>query len=122
MLGRYRDHFLAAASHLILVDQSQGTLVDQSDLTNLLVGNLFEQQQAELNATMEQLQRRQFNITLAMVGLSLLVFFISISVVYLIAGRIIRPVQMLGEVAGQLGAGDLAVRATVRAPSTDRMK
>ena len=113
LLGHYRDHFLAAASHIILVDQGQETLVDQSDLTNLLVGNLFEQQQTELDATVEQLQRRQFNITIAMAGLSLLILLISISVVYLVAGRIILPVQMLGEAAGQLGAGDLAVRATV---------
>lgn len=113
LLASYRDHFLAAANRLFLVDRSQRTLIGQSDLTSLLVGNLFEQQQTELAATVEQLRERQANLTATMIGLSLLVFAISISVVYFVSGQITRPVQMLGETARQLGAGDLNVRATV---------
>jgi GAF domain-containing protein/HAMP domain-containing protein len=113
LLERYRDHFLAAASHLNLLDRSREVLTDQSDLTGMLVGNLFERQQDEFGTTVEQLQRRQSNATFTVTGLALLTLLVSISIVYVIAGQIIQPVQALEEAAGRLGAGDLDVRATV---------
>jgi len=112
-LDYYYDHFLSAANHLTLLGQSRDMLISQSDLISTLVGNLFEQQQVEFKATVEQLQRRQSNITFTVIGLALLTFFISVSVAYVVAGWIVRPVQMLGEAAGRLGAGDLNVHAPV---------
>jgi len=113
LIERYYDHFLAAANHFSLLNQGRQTLIQQSDLSSMLVGDMFEQQQAEFDATLEQLQRRQSNITFVVLGLSLLTFFISVSVVYVVAGWITRPIQMLGEAARRLGMGDLDVRATV---------
>ncbi len=113
LLEEYRGHFLAAANHFNLVNQSQSALVKQNDLTNVLVGKMFEQQQAEFSARMEQLQRRQFNTTLIMVGLAILSSSVSGLVFYLTTSQIIRSVQMLEEAAEQLGAGELGVRAAV---------
>ncbi|MBE9506415.1 MAG: GAF domain-containing protein [Chloroflexi bacterium] len=112
-LERYYDHFLAAANHLNLVDLSRGTLISQSDLTSLLVSDLFERQQAEFGITVEQLLRRQSTATSTVIGLTALTFLISVAIAYVVAGQIIRPVRMLGEAARRLGAGELDVRATV---------
>jgi GAF domain-containing protein/HAMP domain-containing protein len=113
LLESYRDLFLTAANLLNLVDLSRETLINQSDLTSVLVSNLFEQQQAEFNATVERLERQQSNTTFTVIGLALLSLFISVSIAYVVTGQIIQPVQALGEAAGQLGAGELDVRATV---------
>ncbi|HEY71712.1 MAG TPA: GAF domain-containing protein [Thermoflexia bacterium] len=114
LIERYLDHFLAAANHFSLLDQSRGNLISQSDLTGVLVTDLFEQQQIEFDATLEQLRGRQSNITFVVIGLALIAFFVSVSVAYIVADQIVRPVQMLGEAAERLGAGDLDVRAAVR--------
>jgi len=113
LLEQYRDHFLAAAHHLSLVDQNREVLIDQSDLIRVLVGNLLEQQRVELDATLEQLQSQQYSATRTVIVVALLTFVVSISIVYAVAGQIIRPVQALGEAAERLGAGELDVRATV---------
>jgi GAF domain-containing protein/methyl-accepting chemotaxis protein len=113
LLEGYRDLFLVAANHLSLVDINRETLINQSDLTSALVSNLFEQQQAEFAATAEELERRQSNITFTVIGLALPIFLVSVLVVYAVAGQIIQPVQMLGEAARRLGAGELDVRATI---------
>jgi GAF domain-containing protein/methyl-accepting chemotaxis protein len=112
-LEDYRDHLLVAANHVILIDQNQVTLINQSDLTSVLVSNMFRQQQAELGARMEQLQRQQVNTTLAIIGLAVLSSSFSGLVFYFTTSQIIRPVQMLGEAAEQLGAGELHIRAAV---------
>ncbi len=114
LLEDYHDRFLAAANYFRLLDQSRGNLISQSDLTGVLVAGLFERQQVEFDATLEQLRGRQSDITFAVIGLALIAFFVSVSVAYIVADQIVRPVQMLGEAAGRLGAGDLNVRAPVR--------
>ncbi len=114
LIERYRDHFLAAANHSSLLDQSWGNLVSQSGLTGVLVADLFERQQVEFDATLERLRGRQSDITFTVVGLALATFLVSVSVAYIVADQIVRPVQMLGEAAKRLGAGDLGVRAAVR--------
>ncbi len=113
LLESYRGHFLAAANHLNLVDISRETLINQSDLTSILVNNLFEQQQSEFKVTVEQLERQQSSTTFTVLGLALLTLFISVSIAYIVTGQIIQPVQALGEAAERLGAGELDVRATV---------
>jgi GAF domain-containing protein/HAMP domain-containing protein len=113
LLEQYRDHLLVAEDHLKKVEQHRQVLTDQSDLIRVSVGDLFEQQQVELDAALEQLRGQQASATLTLTGLTLLTFFVSVSVVYAVAGQIIRPVQMLGEAAERLGAGELDVRAVV---------
>jgi GAF domain-containing protein/HAMP domain-containing protein len=113
LVERYRDHLLEAVHHLSLVDQNRQVLIDQSDLIRASVGSLFEQQRIELDATLERLRGQQANATLTVISLTLLIFFVSGSIVYAVAGQIIRPVQMLGEAAERLGAGELDVRAAV---------
>jgi len=109
----YRDYFFEATSHFSLINQNRDTLINRSGLTSVLVRNLFKQQQAEFAATVEELERRQANFTFTVIGLALPILLVSVLVVYIIAGQIIRPVQMLGEAAKQLGAGELDVRATI---------
>ncbi|MEA3342074.1 MAG: GAF domain-containing protein, partial [Chloroflexota bacterium] len=113
-LEDYHGHFLAAANYFKLLNQSRRNLISQSDLTGVLVADLFEQQQVEFDAILEQLRGRQSNITFTVIGLALVTFLVSVSVAYVVAGQIVRPVQMLGEAAGRLGAGDLNVHAPVR--------
>lgn len=113
LIASYRSYFLEAANHLSLVNQSRDTLISRSALTSVLVRNLFEQQQTEFDATVEELARRQSNITFTVIGLALPILLVSVLVVYAIAGQIIQPVQILGEAARRLGAGELDVRATI---------
>jgi HAMP domain-containing protein len=114
LLEQYRDHLLVAEDHLTLVEQHREVLVDQSDLIRVSVGNLFEQQQVELDAALERLRRQQANATITVAGLTLLTFLVSASIVYIAAGQIIRPVQMLSEAADRISMGDLDMAMEVR--------
>ena len=58
-------------------------------------------------------QERQTSTVITVLGLTLLTLFTSATAAYFVAGKVIQPLRELGETAGHLGAGDLAVRATV---------
>ncbi|MCP4539655.1 MAG: GAF domain-containing protein [Chloroflexi bacterium] len=113
LLQDYRDYFFAATTYLNRVNESQRSLILQSDLTNILVSNMFKQQQDEFGTRTEQIQSRQFNTTLIIIGLAVLSSAVSGLVFYFTTSQIIRPVQMLGEAAERLGTGELDVRAVV---------
>ncbi|MEA3338780.1 MAG: hypothetical protein U9R15_02330, partial [Chloroflexota bacterium] len=80
LLEDYHGHFLAAANYFKLLNQSRRNLISQSDLTGVLVADLFEQQQVEFDAILEQLRGRQSNITFTVIGLALVTFLVSVSV------------------------------------------
>jgi GAF domain-containing protein/HAMP domain-containing protein len=113
LLGRYYDHFLAAANLHRRLQDSRTNLVSQSNLTSTLVKQLFDRQQADFAASVIRLQRQQSSTILITLGAALFFLLGSTGVALYVTGRIIRPVQKLGDAADQLGAGDLSIRAPV---------
>ena len=114
ILERYYDHFLSAANIHRRLQDSRTNLVSQSNLTSSLVQQLFEQQQTDFSASVARLQRQQSNTITITLGLAVFISIGSVIVAYYVTGRIIRPVQTLGDAAARLGAGDLSVRAVIQ--------
>lgn len=113
LLERYGNHFLAAASQHLRLQESQANLLGQSGLTSVLVNKLFERQQVEFSATAERLQVQQSEAIITVIGLALVTLFTSSAAGFFVANQIIRPVTALGETASRLGSGDVTVRATI---------
>jgi len=113
LLDDFDSLFFAASSEHRQLQDNRNNLINQSTLAGILVSKLFTQQQTAFEATVEQLQLQQSDATITITGLVVLTFLVSTSVVYFIASQITRPVHALRDVARQLGAGELSVRANV---------
>lgn len=113
LLDSYDDHLLAAANQQSILQQSRANMIRQSNAISEWVRRLSNEQRAALEDTITRLESQQFNTTMTTILLALITIITSIAIAYLIAERITRPVQVLGETANRLGAGELSVRATV---------
>jgi GAF domain-containing protein/methyl-accepting chemotaxis protein len=112
-LEHYEDHFYTAMSHQRNLQEIRTKLTGQSGQASVQIRDLFVNQQTAFDTTVQRLERQQFSATIAVVSLGLMALFVSSAIAYFITGQIIQPVQALGETAGQLGAGELAIRANV---------
>ncbi|MGD9099984.1 MAG: GAF domain-containing protein [Anaerolineae bacterium] len=107
------DLFFAASSEQTQLRENRNNLIEQSDLTSVLVSQLFRQQQSAFDATVERLQLRQSDTTITITGLLMLTIMVSISALYFVVEQVTHPAQELGQAANRLGDGELSVRASV---------
>ena len=112
-LGQYLEESAAATDVHLKLQANRASLVSQSDEMNSLVNSLLGKQQAKLKTAVENVQERRTSAIITVVGLTLLTLFASATAASFVAGKVIQPLRELGETASQLGAGDVAVRATV---------
>jgi GAF domain-containing protein/HAMP domain-containing protein len=109
----YENHFRAVGSLASDLQKTRSLLTNQLGLAETIIDQLDQQHRLGLQGDLETLGRVQRLATTVIIGMSLAILTGATAVAAITAGQVIRPIQALGETAGQLGAGNLTVRAPV---------
>lgn len=113
LVNEYENRFRVVGNLALNLQETRSLLTNRLDLAETMIENLDRQHSVELDDNLANLGRVQRSSSVVIVTVSLAILIGAIAVAAATAAQVIRPIQVLGETAARLGAGNLTVRAPV---------